>query len=450
MQPHLSGSEFTQLLFRTCPALRPHRSRAAELRGLFKTYLGQIPVCGAVLLNAKCSHMLLVRNWKGSSWGFPRGKVNEGESAVDCAIREVYEEVGFDCSALIREEHSIEVRVKEQDARLFVVKGVPDDFAFETQTRKEVSAIAWFPVYNLIGYVLGKGNSSVAAIVDPVGSGKTLSPSRFWGVKPYLGPLRQWLAVNGKGKRGRKRKHKKGEAPPAVVQASSGAPSGRRDADTFGTDASGGWSADAMFKVNEKLLGRKFTYDGSSHGFGVTDGDTATETDGGTGRESEAEDPVRKLIQMLHASGGAALSDTDGGTTSAAAHDDHSGSADQRGSRRRGPRRKKGGGGRGQSGRASDVETFGRSDGGWSVDEMFKTNEKLLGKTFTYDGSSHGFGVVDDATRAAPVAPPAPRIAAAHAPPAPAAPSPAAGAGAFSFDTDSIMSALTQHMLPAT
>lgn len=32
----------------------------------------------------------------GKSWTFPRGKVNENESELACACREVYEETGRD------------------------------------------------------------------------------------------------------------------------------------------------------------------------------------------------------------------------------------------------------------------------------------------------------------------------------------------------------------------
>jgi mRNA-decapping enzyme subunit 2 len=43
--------------------------------------------CEIVSYLAQC---LLVKGWKSSSgWGFPKGKINEGEPEHLCAIREV-------------------------------------------------------------------------------------------------------------------------------------------------------------------------------------------------------------------------------------------------------------------------------------------------------------------------------------------------------------------------
>jgi 8-oxo-dGTP pyrophosphatase MutT (NUDIX family) len=45
--------------------------------------------CICYLFEMQC---VLVKGWKSSSgWGFPKGKINEDEPPVHCAIREVYE-----------------------------------------------------------------------------------------------------------------------------------------------------------------------------------------------------------------------------------------------------------------------------------------------------------------------------------------------------------------------
>ena len=55
---------------------------------------------GVVLLEKK---ILLVKNKKGDSsedglpwWGYPKGHLEEGEKPVDAAVREVFDETGFD------------------------------------------------------------------------------------------------------------------------------------------------------------------------------------------------------------------------------------------------------------------------------------------------------------------------------------------------------------------
>lgn len=49
-----------------------------------------VPTYGAILMSTDLSHVLLVQSyWSKSSWGFPKGKVNEDEEPLHCAIREV-------------------------------------------------------------------------------------------------------------------------------------------------------------------------------------------------------------------------------------------------------------------------------------------------------------------------------------------------------------------------
>lgn len=108
----------------------------------FMKYKTRVPVCGAVLLSEDWKSCVLVKGWKSSAaWGFPKGKINQSESHRDCAVRETLEETGFDCSELLAPEspHWMELNVREQKMRLYIVPGVHKDTMFETQTRKEIS-----------------------------------------------------------------------------------------------------------------------------------------------------------------------------------------------------------------------------------------------------------------------------------------------------------------------
>ena len=71
--------------------------------------------------------IVLVCGWSGKSWGFPKGnlihvltypltyllfvagKIDENELPLKCAIRETFEETGFDCTNYTNEEDFITV-----------------------------------------------------------------------------------------------------------------------------------------------------------------------------------------------------------------------------------------------------------------------------------------------------------------------------------------------------
>jgi len=95
--PHLSGWDFTRLLFERCPLLQHYGDRFSGFIQKFKEYTwhstslslpvikpfvdpsvpfspGAVPVFGAILLNASMTRVLLVRSFRGKSWGFPRAR----------------------------------------------------------------------------------------------------------------------------------------------------------------------------------------------------------------------------------------------------------------------------------------------------------------------------------------------------------------------------------------
>jgi mRNA-decapping enzyme subunit 2 len=87
--------------------------------------------------------------WGNASWGFPKGKVNADEDPFDCAIREVKEEIGFDCTKLIKETEFIEMNIRETFTRLYVVPGVSLIEKFQPMTRGEIKSIQWVQIKNL-------------------------------------------------------------------------------------------------------------------------------------------------------------------------------------------------------------------------------------------------------------------------------------------------------------
>lgn len=134
----------------------------------FREYKQAVPTFGAILLNEELTHVhfkniikqilfnrfylnfeklqqvLLVQGfWSKSSWGFPKGKVNEGEDPARCAVREVLEETGFDISHLISVKEFLETTVNDQLTRLYIIPGVPHETKFIPRTRNEIRALQW-------------------------------------------------------------------------------------------------------------------------------------------------------------------------------------------------------------------------------------------------------------------------------------------------------------------
>lgn len=50
--------------------------------------------CGCIII--KNNKVLLVYEKRGNFWGFPKGHMEEGETEIETALREVKEEVGID------------------------------------------------------------------------------------------------------------------------------------------------------------------------------------------------------------------------------------------------------------------------------------------------------------------------------------------------------------------
>jgi len=153
-------------MFERTPFLRKQLGKFSQLYDNFKSYQSRIPRFGAIILNKDLTQVLLVVSYNGGFYDFPRGKVDEDESEEECAAREVYEEIGFDISALINKndyllkrnnsvflhtEHS-KIKVSDNDpkiekfAKLFIVSGVSEAEEFKILTRKEISKIEWVPV----------------------------------------------------------------------------------------------------------------------------------------------------------------------------------------------------------------------------------------------------------------------------------------------------------------
>lgn len=205
----MSLRTFCLRIFQHCPLLASfsveNHTKAFEE---FLQYKTRVPVRGAILLNQAMDSVVLVKGWKkGASWSFPRGKINKDEDDLDCAIREVYEETGFDLRlaglAPTEKQHKyIEISMREQQLRLYVFRDVPMETDFQPRTRKEISKIQWWKLSELPTF-RKKGIPGH----DDVMTGPN---TKFYMVAPFLVPLKKWIASQ---RRADERKAARGDQP---------------------------------------------------------------------------------------------------------------------------------------------------------------------------------------------------------------------------------------------
>uniref|UniRef100_A0A182SYP9 m7GpppN-mRNA hydrolase n=1 Tax=Anopheles maculatus TaxID=74869 RepID=A0A182SYP9_9DIPT len=183
--------QFAQQMFKHVPFLQPHWPTVDAVLEDWKQYKLTVPTYGAILLSEDMKHVLLVQSfWAKSSWGFPKGKINENEEPVNCAIREVYEETGYDIRKLIVPTEYIDVIINYQFTRLYLVPGVPLTTVFVPKTRNEIKCCEWFPVDVL----------PVTKHDNIVKDNHSLSGNSFFMILPFVKRLKKWLESYHSGK----------------------------------------------------------------------------------------------------------------------------------------------------------------------------------------------------------------------------------------------------------
>ncbi|KAL2048224.1 hypothetical protein N7G274_000135 [Stereocaulon virgatum] len=197
--PSLNLRNFCLCIFQHCPMLSEYSAYLhAQAFEEFLAYKTRVPVRGAIMLNDAMDQVVLVKGWKkGANWSFPRGKINKDEPDLDCAIREVYEETGYDIRAagLVGDEKdmkSIEMSLREQHMRLYVFRGVPMDTYFEPRTRKEISKIQWWKLTDL------PTQKKKHQQKDGKGEDLAINANKFYMVASFLGQLKKWISEQKK------------------------------------------------------------------------------------------------------------------------------------------------------------------------------------------------------------------------------------------------------------
>ncbi|KAH3901397.1 decapping enzyme complex catalytic subunit SCDLUD_002889 [Saccharomycodes ludwigii] len=142
--PNLKIKNFASKIIELCPLIWKWTDETAdEALQKFSQYKKTIPVRGAAIFNEHLNKMLLVKGTESESWSFPRGKISKDENDVDCCIREVMEETGFDLTDYIDENEYVQRNIGGKNYKIFLVSGVPENFPFKPLVRHEIEDIKW-------------------------------------------------------------------------------------------------------------------------------------------------------------------------------------------------------------------------------------------------------------------------------------------------------------------
>jgi 8-oxo-dGTP pyrophosphatase MutT (NUDIX family) len=152
----------------------------------FTSYKSKVPVYGAVILNKSLDKVLLVQHYRSTTWGFPKGKINKDETDVQCAIREVKEETGFDLTDLVEPEIFIDLQDKNKEGKLFIIQGISESTKFSAQTRHEIRKIQWHDVSLILNLQQGIKQQQSVSNHKPLSPSSISSPPSFWKVHSTL------------------------------------------------------------------------------------------------------------------------------------------------------------------------------------------------------------------------------------------------------------------------
>uniref|UniRef100_A0A0N5BAV8 mRNA-decapping enzyme 2 n=1 Tax=Strongyloides papillosus TaxID=174720 RepID=A0A0N5BAV8_STREA len=182
--PHLKSKPFhtfTVDIINHSPFLEHFKDQSHNALEVFKQYKKNIPTCGTIIVDSSLEYCLVLSMYSSSkNFGFPKGKINQNEDLVDCAIRETYEETGFDCSSHIQKNIFFDAKINQSSCRLYLVTGIPLDFKFKPKARHEIKKIQWLLINALPN---NKDDFENAALCD----GK---PGNFFLILPFVKQLK--------------------------------------------------------------------------------------------------------------------------------------------------------------------------------------------------------------------------------------------------------------------
>ena len=248
--PRFKGLKpFAKKIFEISPLLSPKAAKFDSMWQDFGNYKRKIATYGCAMLNKTMDKIVLCQTFGGKkAWSFPMGKINQGESGLEAAVRETYEETGCDPTryGILAEKDKIFYNEDGKLRTLYIQVGIPENFSFNPIARKEVSDVKFFPL-----------------------KGTDIANLKSFAVNPFIPMLKKWVKKKQGDKSSRNTSRSKSRGSNRSSSRSKIVRKG--DSEALSGLAKPGdenrWSEDDMFRANEALIGKKVEYNGSPHEF---------------------------------------------------------------------------------------------------------------------------------------------------------------------------------------
>jgi 8-oxo-dGTP pyrophosphatase MutT (NUDIX family) len=120
------------------------KSSMPSMPSAFQSYKPRhMKVYGCIIINND-GEVLLVHGRLSNKWSFPKGHCKRGETDLETATRELYEETGL----TLDEKYTSYHKLKGGSYFVFAVTGRP---LAACRDNREIDNVAWFPLKNITG-----------------------------------------------------------------------------------------------------------------------------------------------------------------------------------------------------------------------------------------------------------------------------------------------------------
>ena len=117
--------------------------------------MSKVKKAGCILLDLENKTIALVYREKQNDYSFPKGHLEDGESLVECAIRETAEETKFDCEILEEEPVYIETYITPGGEDVEMYYFISKYIGLSNNNSDDTHPTLWIPyedVYETLSY----------------------------------------------------------------------------------------------------------------------------------------------------------------------------------------------------------------------------------------------------------------------------------------------------------